>query len=75
MIYFITGNDILHELTDYHSQRLKIILSDFADITKQADYGTFHVSSELLDYRLNISGVSGDAGMFIKKRIRFLEGS
>ena len=67
-IYYISivvGNDILHQLTDYHNQRLKIILSDFAGITKHADYSTFYVGNALFDYRLTIGGYSGDAGRFV----------
>ena len=61
---FVIGNDILHQLTDHQSQKLKIVLTDFAGITKHADYSTFYVGNEVVDYRLTIGGYSGDAGKF-----------
>ena len=64
---FIIGNDILHQLTAYHNQRLKIVMSDFDGITKHADYNTFYVGDKVSDYRLVIGGYSGDAGLFIFK--------
>ena len=59
---FIIGNDILHQLTAYHNQKLKIVLSDFDGITKHADYDKFYVGDEVSDYILLIGGYSGDAG-------------
>ena len=67
---FIIGNDILNQLTTYHNQKLKIVLSDFAGITKHADYTTFYVGNELFHYPLRIGGYSGDAGKCIFKFIR-----
>ena len=64
------GNDILNQLTTYHNQKLKIVLSDFAGITKHADYTTFYVGNELFHYPLRIGGYSGDAGKCIFKLIR-----
>ena len=55
---------MLHQLTEYHSQKLKIVMSDFAGVTKHADYSTFYVGNELLLYLLRIGGYSGDAGTF-----------
>ena len=46
-------------------QKLKIVLSDFDGVTKHAEYSTFFVGNELLDYRLRIGGYSGDAGKFV----------
>ena len=62
---FVKGNDILHQLTEHQSQKLKIVLTDFAGITKHADYSTFYVGNEVVDYRLAIGGYSGDAGKFL----------
>ena len=59
---FVIGNNILHRLTAYHNQKVKIVLSDFDAITKYADYDTFYVGDELSGYRLLIGGYSGDAG-------------
>ena len=59
---FVIGNDILHQLTAYHTQKLKIVLTDFENITKHADYDTFYVGDEGSGYLLTIGGYSGDAG-------------
>ena len=59
---FIVGNDILHRLTANSNQELKIVMSDFSNVTKYADYTTFHVADEAAGYRLTIGGYSGTAG-------------
>ena len=64
---FIIGNDILHQLTAYHNQKLKIVLSDFDGITKHADYDKFYVGDEVSGYLLLIGGYSGDAGLYVLK--------
>ena len=46
-------------------QKLKIVLEDFNGITKHAEYSTFYVGNELLDYRLTIGGYSDDAGKLL----------
>ena len=62
LFLFVIGNDILHQLTAYHTQKLKIVLTDFENITKHADYDTFYVGDEGSGYLLTIGGYSGDAG-------------
>lgn len=56
------GNEILHQLTSHVNQELKIVLSDFQNVTKYADYTSFHVADESSGYRLTIGGYSGNAG-------------
>ena len=41
---------------------LKIVMSDFQNVTKYADYSTFHVTDETSGYRLTVGGYSGTAG-------------
>ena len=51
------------------NQELKIVLSDFQNVTKYADYTSFHVADESSGYRLTIGGYSGNAGstkLFLK---------
>ena len=52
------------------NQELKIVLSDFQNVTKYADYTSFHVADESSGYRLTIGGYSGNAGstkLFVKR--------
>ena len=59
---FCPGNDILHQLTSHVNMELKIVMSDFQNVTKYADYSTFHVADETSGYRLTVGGYSGNAG-------------
>ena len=56
------GNDVIHAMTDQSNHELKIVLMDFANVTKYAKYRTFHVADEAHGYRLFVTGYSGTAG-------------
>ena len=59
------GNDILHELTSHANHELKILLTDFNDITKFAEYTIFHVADEENGYKLFVYNYTGNAGLYI----------
>ena len=44
---------------------LKIVMSDFLNVSKYADYSTFHVADEASGYRLSVGGYSGNAGSIL----------
>ena len=56
------GNDVIHSLTSQSSYSLKIVLTDWDNVTRYALYDTFAIGSEAEDYRLSIGGYSGNAG-------------
>ena len=57
-----TGNDVIHEMTVHENHELKIVLSDFENVTKYALYSSFHVAEESRGYRLFVWNYSGTAG-------------
>ena len=59
---YITGNDIIHELTKNGDHKLKIVLTDFSNVTKFAEYRMFLVDDETYGYRLSVIGYAGTAG-------------
>ena len=56
------GNDAIDEMTDQSYHELKIVLVDFANVSKYAKYKMFHVADEYHGYRLFVAGYSGTAG-------------
>ena len=56
------GNDVIHQLTAAGNYKLKIILTDWSNVTKYARYSTFRVADESHGYSLSIWGYSGTAG-------------
>ncbi|XP_019646376.1 PREDICTED: fibrinogen-like protein 1 [Branchiostoma belcheri] len=56
------GNDNIHLLTTQKDYRLRIDMMDWDMRTRYAEYNTFRVSGESDQYRLTVSGYSGDAG-------------
>ena len=56
------GNDIIYNMTNQGNHELKIVLMDFANVTKYAKYSSFHISEEAHGYRLSVMGYSGTAG-------------
>ena len=54
------GNDNIHQLTSLGSYTLKIIVTDWNNVTHFAEYSTFYVADETYNYMLTISGYSGD---------------
>ncbi|XP_037071415.1 ficolin-2-like [Pollicipes pollicipes] len=59
---FWLGNELLHRLTARRPQELRIDLEDFEGGHRFAQYGSFSVSDEADQYRLQLSDFSGDAG-------------
>ena len=49
-------------MTGPGNYKLKIVLTDWSNVTKYAEYGTFRVAAESHKYRLSIWGYSGTAG-------------
>ena len=49
-------------MTNQSNHELKIVLMDFANVTKYAKYRMFHVADENHGYRLFVTGYSGTAG-------------
>lgn len=60
--YFI-GLDKIHDLSKAGFTELRIELEDWEGNTTFAQYNDFHISDSSDNYRLNISGFSGGAGM------------
>ena len=58
---FWLGNDVIHEMTHQSNHELKVVLTDFANVTKYAKYNTFNISDEYHGYRLFLVGYSGTA--------------
>ena len=55
------GNDVIHQLTSRANYTLRVVLTDWDNVTKYAIYSTFTVADEADGYRLSIGGYSGDA--------------
>ena len=58
------GNEALHEITSHGNYTLKVVLTDWARVTKVAEYSFFRIGSESDGYRLTLRGYSGDAGRY-----------
>ena len=56
------GNDAIHQLTSNADYKLKLVLTDWDNTTKYAQYDTIRIAYEADGYRLAIGGYSGDAG-------------
>ncbi|XP_078699836.1 angiopoietin-related protein 6-like [Branchiostoma floridae x Branchiostoma belcheri] len=56
------GNENIHRLTAQKDYKLRIDMEDWEGKSAYAQYNTFRVSGESEQYRLTISGFSGDAG-------------
>ena len=56
------GNEAIHLITSSANYRLKIILTDWNNVTKYAIYDTFRIADEVDGYRLTISDFAGYAG-------------
>ena len=55
------GNDIIHQITSHGNFTLKIVLTNWNNARKYAEYSVFIVANEMDNYRLTIGGYSGDA--------------
>ena len=56
------GNDVIHQLTSQANYTLRVVLTDWDNVTKCAEHSTFNIADEADRYRLTIGGFSGDAG-------------
>lgn len=56
------GNDVIHELTSDANHALMIKMTDMGDVSKFAEYLSFHVSSEDNQYSMMVSKYDGTAG-------------
>ncbi|XP_078702578.1 scavenger receptor cysteine-rich domain-containing group B protein-like [Branchiostoma floridae x Branchiostoma belcheri] len=67
------GNENIHLLTNQKNYRLRVDMQDWEGQTRYAEFSSFRVSGESDQYRLRISGYSGDAGdsMDYNNRHRF----
>lgn len=59
---FWLGNEALYVLTNTFKYKLRIDLEDFDGQKRYAEYSSFRIASSTDNYRLNVSGYSGDAG-------------
>ena len=57
-----SGNQMLHALTDYKAQELRVDLQDHEGVAVYAQYGKFIVGSQINKFMLNVSSYKGDAG-------------
>ncbi|XP_037084655.1 ficolin-2-like [Pollicipes pollicipes] len=57
---FWLGNELLHRLTARQPQELRVDLEDFEGRRRFAQYGSFSLSNETDQYRLQLSGYRGD---------------
>ncbi|XP_078664359.1 angiopoietin-related protein 6-like [Branchiostoma floridae x Branchiostoma belcheri] len=56
------GNENIHQLTNQKSYSLRVDMQGWDGQTRYATFSSFRVSGESDQYRLTISGYSGDAG-------------
>ena len=66
----ISGNNALHLLTSNRDYKLRIELEDFEGNQRYAEYAQFSVGSYSDRYKLNVSGYTGDAGMYVSMCVR-----
>ena len=57
------GLELLHEITAWAPQEMRVDMEDFDGITAFAQYSTFRVGPASDKYRLEVGGYSGTAGM------------
>lgn len=62
MRVFTSGNEMLYLLTSKRNYKLRIDLEDFEGAKRHAEYTRFSISSSADNYKLAVSGYSGDAG-------------
>ncbi|XP_052092426.1 ficolin-2-like [Mytilus californianus] len=56
------GNDIIHAITADSNHALMILMTDYNNVTKYAEYLSFHVDNEENAYRLMLGKYTGNAG-------------
>ncbi|XP_063420855.1 fibrinogen C domain-containing protein 1-like [Mytilus trossulus] len=56
------GNDIIHAITADSNYALMVLMTDYNNVTKYAEYSSFHVDTEENGYRLMLGKYTGNAG-------------
>ncbi|CAG2213123.1 Angiopoietin-related protein 1,Ficolin-1-A,Angiopoietin-1,Fibrinogen C domain-containing protein 1,Ryncolin-1,Angiopoietin-related protein 7,Fibrinogen C domain-containing protein 1-B,Fibrinogen-like protein 1,Ficolin-1,Ficolin-1-B,Angiopoietin-4,Tenascin-R,Ryncolin-2,Fibrinogen C domain-containing protein 1-A,Microfibril-associated glycoprotein 4,Fibrinogen-like protein A,Ryncolin-3,Angiopoietin-2,Ficolin-2,Fibrinogen alpha chain,Tenascin,Angiopoietin-related protein 2,Techylectin-5A,Ryncolin-4,Techylecti len=56
------GNDIIHAITADSNYALIVLMTDYNNVTKYAEYLSFHVDTEENGYRLMLGKYTGNAG-------------
>ena len=59
-----SGNDKIHKLTEHNACILHIELEHFESGTRYAEYQSFKIGNAESKYTLQLSGYSGNAGLF-----------
>lgn len=67
-IIYLSGNNIIHELTVHNRHELRIDMEDFEGHNKYAEYSLFSVGDETSEYEMTVLGYSGDAGIYNTKK-------
>ena len=62
MSCFMTGNNMLQDITSRRNYQLRIDLEDFQGETRHAVYSNFAVASESDKFRLTLGSYRGNAG-------------
>ena len=66
---FLLGNQLIHLITDYKDQELRVDLEDHEGMAAYAAYGTFKVASQNLKFALTIGNYHGTAGWHLHHEI------
>ncbi|XP_063436609.1 fibrinogen C domain-containing protein 1-like [Mytilus trossulus] len=61
---FWLGNAKVHQLTSSNAYTLRVVLEDFDNETRYAEYQSFVIGSAPSKYAITVSGYSGDAGKY-----------
>ena len=48
------GYDVIHQLTSHYNYTLKVVLTDWDDVTRYAVYDTFRIADEADCYRMTL---------------------
>ncbi|CAC5407843.1 Fibrinogen-like protein A,Ryncolin-4,Angiopoietin-related protein 7,Ficolin-3,Ficolin-1-B,Techylectin-5A,Ficolin-2,Ryncolin-1,Tenascin-R,Fibrinogen-like protein 1,Angiopoietin-1,Tenascin-X,Fibrinogen C domain-containing protein 1-A,Tenascin-N,Ryncolin-3,Tenascin,Techylectin-like protein,Fibrinogen C domain-containing protein 1,Ryncolin-2,Techylectin-5B,Microfibril-associated glycoprotein 4,Ficolin-1-A,Ficolin-1,Fibrinogen C domain-containing protein 1-B,Angiopoietin-4 [Mytilus coruscus] len=59
---FWLGNDKLHKLTSLNTYTLRVVLHDFDNETRYAQYQSFTIGDAASKYKISLNSYSGDAG-------------
>lgn len=71
VITFI-GNKYTHQLTANGHSVLRIELEDFSGNKRYAEYSSFSLADVTDNYRIQVTGYTGDAGMWHHCALRFI---
>ncbi|XP_076089756.1 ficolin-1-like [Mytilus galloprovincialis] len=59
---FWLGNDKLHQLTSLSTYTLRVLMEDFDNETRYAQYQSFTIGDAASKYKISLNSYSGDAG-------------